>query len=29
MTLVAIALAVSFLIDVLYTLIDPRLRQQA
>lgn len=28
MTLVAIALAVSFVIDVLYTLIDPRLRQQ-
>jgi peptide/nickel transport system permease protein len=28
MTLVAIALAVSFVIDVLYTVIDPRLRQQ-
>ncbi len=28
MTLVAIALAVSFVIDVLYTLLDPRLRQQ-
>ena len=28
MTLVAIALAVSFVVDVLYTLIDPRLRQQ-
>ncbi len=29
MTLVAIALAVSFVIDVLYTVIDPRLRQAA
>ncbi|MET3803606.1 peptide/nickel transport system permease protein [Nakamurella sp. UYEF19] len=28
MTLVAIALAVSFVIDVLYSLIDPRLRQR-
>ena len=28
MTLVAIALALSFVIDVLYTVIDPRLRQQ-
>jgi peptide/nickel transport system permease protein len=28
MTLVAIALFVSFVIDVLYTMIDPRLRQQ-
>lgn len=28
MTLVAIALAVSFVIDVLYTVLDPRLRQQ-
>jgi len=27
-TLVVIALAVSFVIDILYTLIDPRLRQQ-
>lgn len=29
MTLVAIALAVSFVIDVLYTVLDPRLRQAA
>lgn len=29
MTLVALALAVSFVIDVLYTVIDPRLRQPA